>query len=104
LRTASLHELDDDPGSFDLICGINVASFWTQPARDLKSSHRLLAPGGALCLFAQLPSWASGGASWPDDVSTTLTDHGFVVAARHHGDVDPYPIACVIARTAHTRI
>jgi SAM-dependent methyltransferase len=100
LRTASLHEPDDEPGSYDLICAMNVASFWTQPARDLGAARRLLAPGGALCLFVQLPPWASGGVTWPDDVSTTLADHGFVVAARHHGDVDPYPVACVFARVA----
>lgn len=43
LRTASLHELDDDPESFDLICAMNVASFQTQPERDLGASRRLLA-------------------------------------------------------------
>jgi SAM-dependent methyltransferase len=104
LRTASLHELDDAPGLFDLICAVNVASFWTQPARDLGASRCLLASGGALCLFAQLPPWALGGATWLDDVSTTLRRHGFLVTAHHRGDVDPYPTACVIARTAHTRI
>lgn len=100
LRTASLHELDDEPGSYDLICAMNHPGSWRHSGRNRPATSGLLAPGGALCLFAQQPPWASGGATWPDDMSATLTDHGFVVAARHHGDVDPYPIACVIARVA----
>lgn len=104
LRTASLHEMDDGPGSFNLICAMNIASFLTHPARDLESSRRLLAPGGALCLFVQQPPWASGAATWPDDVSTTLGDYGFLVNSRYHDDIEPYPTACVIARTAHIRI
>lgn len=100
LRTASLHEMDYEPGSFDLICAMNVAPFLTQPARDLGATRRLLAPGGTLCLFAQLPPWASGGVTWPDDVSATLQKHGFLVTDGHHGNVDPYPVAGVFARVA----
>lgn len=100
LRTASLHELDGEPGSFDLICAMNVASFQTQPERDLGASRRLLAPGGSLCLFAQQPPWASGAATWPEDVSTTHRNHWFRVTDRHHADVQPYPVACLIARSS----
>lgn len=50
LRTASLHELEDETGSFDVIFAINVASFRTRPERDLVAARRLLAPDGALCL------------------------------------------------------
>ncbi len=100
LLTASLHEMDDETGAFDLICAMNVASFLTHPARDLGAARRLLAPGGTLGLFAQLPPWASGGETWLDDVSATLANHGFLVTGRHQGDVDPYPVACVIARVA----
>ncbi len=49
LGVASLHELDDAAGSYEVICAMNVASFWRQPVRDLGASRRLLAPGGALC-------------------------------------------------------
>lgn len=100
LRTASLHEMDDEPGSFDLICAMNVASFLTHPDRDLGAAWRLLVPGGTLGLFAQLPPWASGGSTWLGDTSATLGDHGFLVTSQHQGDVDPYPVACVIARIA----
>ncbi len=100
LRAASLHELDDEPGSYDLICAMNVASFRTHAARDLESSRRLLPPGGALCLFAQLPPWASGGLTWPDDMNATLADHGFLITGMHQGEVNPYPVACVFARVA----
>ena len=100
LLTASLHEMDDEPGSFDLICAMNVASFLTYPDRDLGAARRLLAPGGTLGVFAQLPPWASGGSTWLDDTSATLGDHGFLVTSRDQGDVDPYPVACVIAHIA----
>lgn len=99
LLTASLHEMDDEPGSFDLICAMNVATFLRHGARDLGAARRLLAPGGTLGLFAQLPPWASGAATWHDDTSATLADHGFLVTSQHQEDVDPYPVACVIART-----
>lgn len=100
LRTASLHEMDDGPGSFNLICAMNIASFLTHPARDLEAARRLLAPSGTLALFAQLPPWASGGATWLDDMGTTLADHGFLVTGRHQEEVDPYPVAYVFARVA----
>ncbi len=98
LRTASLHELDEEPRSFDLICAMNVASFRRQPERDLVASRRLLASGGSLCLFAQRPPWASGAATWPEDVSATLQNHWFLVTDRHHANLDPYPVSCIIAR------
>jgi len=54
LRSGSLHELDDAPGSFDLIFAKNLASFRTHPARDL-AARRLLKPGRTLCLSVQQP-------------------------------------------------
>lgn len=97
VRTASLHELDDAAGSFDLVYALNVASFWNEPARDLGATRRLFAPGGALCLSVQLPPFAKGGATWLADTTATLAAHGFTVTATHTANSDPYPVAAIFA-------
>lgn len=97
VRTASLHELGDPDGSFELIYALNVASFWNEPARDLGATRRLLVPGGSLCLSVQLPPFAKGGPTWVADVTAALAAHGFTVTATHTADSDPYPVATVIA-------
>lgn len=103
LRTASLHELEDEPGSFDLIFAMSVASFRTHPERDLVAARRLLTPSGALCLSMQLPPWAAAGATVIDDQVALLTDYGFVVTDRPGEDQDPYPVAALIARSSDER-
>lgn len=98
LRTASLHELEDDPDSFDVIFAMNVASMWTQPARDLAAARRLLAPGGTLCLSVQQPPWGKREGSFLDDTAGLLMEYGFVVIDRYREDMEPYPVAALIAR------
>jgi SAM-dependent methyltransferase len=97
LRTASLHELDDPPGAFDLICAMNVASLWTRPERDLVVARLLLAPGGRLCLFAQLPPWAADGATWLETTRWLLGRYSLLVETRS-ANVDPHPVGAVIGR------
>ena len=100
LRTASLHELADNPGSFDVIFAMNVASFQTRPKRDLVAARRLLVPGGALCLSMQQPPWGKREATFLEEIGALLTNYGFVVTNRYREDVEPYPVVAVIARVS----
>lgn len=98
LRRASLHELADDPGSFDVIFAMNVASFQTRPKRDLVAARRLLVPSGALCLSVQQPPWGKREATFLNEIAALLTDYGFVVSKRCREDIEPHPVVAVIAR------
>lgn len=48
LRTASLHEMDDEPGSFDLICAMNHPGSWH------RSGHNRLATSGPADVYSRL--------------------------------------------------
>ncbi|CAA9586302.1 MAG: hypothetical protein AVDCRST_MAG87-3992 [uncultured Thermomicrobiales bacterium] len=100
LRTASLHELADDPGSFDVVFAMNVAAFRTRPERDLVAARDLLAPNGTLCLSAQQPPWGKHERTFTDDTTALLKKYGFIVINWYHEDMAPHPTGAVIARIA----
>lgn len=66
-------------GEFDKIFAFHVAAFWRTPALLLDRTRRLLAPGGALYLFNQLPGWgqARTASSFGEGLRNVLAAHDF---------------------------
>jgi ubiquinone/menaquinone biosynthesis C-methylase UbiE len=98
-ETAALEEADLGDRRFDKIFAFNVAVFWRKPAQALGAVRELLAPGGALYLFQQGPSWSEVGQREIDaQLAATLQEHGFSVEETMVKDLNPMPAVCVIAR------
>jgi SAM-dependent methyltransferase len=77
-EAVALEEADLGFDRFDKVFAVHVAVFWTKAAETLGSVRSALAPGGALFLFHQAPSWTEGQArTFGEEVAATLEQHGF---------------------------
>jgi ubiquinone/menaquinone biosynthesis C-methylase UbiE len=93
---ATFEEADFGDRRFDKVFAFHVAAFWREPATLLPLTARLLAPGGALCLFNQ-PLRREEAAGFGRQVAGLLERHGFApLPAR----ISPDGVVCVGGRPA----
>jgi cyclopropane fatty-acyl-phospholipid synthase-like methyltransferase len=103
IRTAALHELEDDGERFDRIFGVNVGLFRAHAAAEAAALRRLLAPGGALYLVHQ-PPVAGKTPRLAEETARLLAEHGFRVRDVLHREMEPAPAVCVIAEDAREAV
>ena len=85
-------------GGFDKAFAINVALFFRRPGPALTATRGLLAPGGALYLFWQTPGTSLAQArAHAERQAGLLAEHGFTVGDARAAELEPYPVAAVIA-------
>jgi ubiquinone/menaquinone biosynthesis C-methylase UbiE len=99
LRATTLEDAGLGEACFDKVFAINVALLWREPATALRIVRRVMAPGGALFVFAQPPSWKPGQApALAEMLCAPLTEHGFAVDDALVSDGRPVPAVGVRAR------
>jgi SAM-dependent methyltransferase len=88
-----------EPG-FTTLYAFHVADFWRRPAPTLSIARSLLATGGTLALFNQLPGWNQRGTAeaFVAQLSSVLAAHGFEPDEPLVEDLPDAPVACVRAR------
>jgi SAM-dependent methyltransferase len=87
-------------GPFDKVFAFHVAAFWRRPEELLGRTAELLAPGGALYLFNQLPGWGRAGsaADFGAELAGVIAGYGWEVDAPLIADLATAPALCVVAR------
>ena len=85
-------------GGFDKAFAINVALFFRTPGPALAGLRELLGPGGALYLFWQAPGSSLADArAHAERQAGLLEEHGFTPRDTRAAELEPYPVAAVIA-------
>lgn len=103
-RHASAEDAKLGEQKFDNVFAFHVAGFWRRPSLLLDRTRTLLAPGGALYLFNQLPGWNQ--AANPPSFAATLVDmlaeHGFAADEPLISESLTAPVLCVRSRPTAT--
>jgi SAM-dependent methyltransferase len=88
--------------SFDKVFAFHVAAFWTEPETMLPLTRRLMAPGGRLYLFNQLPGWNQAGSvsTFAEELRQVLGDHGLASDAPVIADLASGTALCIRATAA----
>jgi SAM-dependent methyltransferase len=99
---AALGPASTNGDAFTTLYAFHVADFWRRPEPTLGVARSLLAPGGTLVLFNQLPGWnqRATAEAFVDQLSAVLTAHGFVPDEPVIEQLPAAPVACVRARPA----
>jgi len=95
----ALEQADFGGERFDTIFGVHVAALWrSQAALAVVRAH--LAPAGALYIVNQLPGrrTRADAQAFAEPIAAALRAHGLAVEAPRFADLEPSPVACVIAR------
>ena len=98
-EAVALEQADFGGERFDTIFGVHVAALWrSQAALAVVRAH--LAPAGALYIVNQLPGrrTRAEAEAFAEPVAAALRAHGLAVEAPRFADLEPSPVACVIAR------
>lgn len=95
-------EAAPDGTGFTTLYAFHVADFWRRPEPTLSVARSLLAPGGTLVLFNQLPGWnqRTSAEAFVAQLSSVLAAHGFAPDEPLVEDLPAAPVACVRARPA----
>ena len=96
IHAAALHQAELGGERFGRIFGVNVGLFRAHRAAEAAALHRLLAPGGTICLFHH-PPVAHKTRRLAEETAAILRGEGFVVRDVLLNDAHPVPMACVIA-------
>jgi cyclopropane fatty-acyl-phospholipid synthase-like methyltransferase len=97
IQAAALRQADLGDERFDRILGVNVGLFRAHRAAEAAALHRLLAPGGSICLVHHPPA-AVKTRRLAEETAAVLRKEGFTVRdIRYDDHADPVPMACVIA-------
>ncbi|MGI9112252.1 MAG: class I SAM-dependent methyltransferase [Gaiellaceae bacterium] len=84
---------------FDKVFAFHVAAFWREPKTMLGKTKAVLAPGGRVYLFNQMPGWRSGtAAGFAAQLADVLARNGFAVEEPVLSELAFGPAVCVIAR------
>ena len=86
--------------SIDKAFAFHVVALWKRPAETLPIVRGALVPGGRLYVFNQLPGGGGIAAarSVADEIASVLSDHGFAKEGVITEEMEPAPVACLIAR------
>ena len=97
---AGLFERAELAGPFDKVFAFHVAGFWRRPAELLPRTERLLAPGGALYLFNQLPGRPRPGRAeaFGRELAGVLAANGWAVEEPLVAELGSAPAVCLVAR------
>ena len=83
---------------FDKVFAFHVAAFWREPKMMLGKTKAVLARGGRVYLFNQMPGWRSGTASgFAGQLANVLASNGFAVDGPILADLASGSAMCVIA-------
>ena len=96
---AALERAELGSAAFDKAFAVNVAALWRHAELTLPVVRASLAPGGKLYVFHHPPWWPDAAAvdAFGQELSGTLTAHGFEPVALRVGDVAPVAIVGAIA-------
>jgi SAM-dependent methyltransferase len=93
-RTGDAQDLPPDLQDLDVIYGVNVSMFWTDPRATISHLAERLRPGGAITLSYMTPPTADRPAqSMADELSTHFDATGLVRITTETFDFDPPAIA-----------
>jgi SAM-dependent methyltransferase len=98
ILTASLHEADLGDARFDVVFGVHFPPLLRgDPARELATVRRVLAPAGRLYALSQ-PFSAEEAEPAADHLASVLPRHGLVIERTRIDPLDPSAGVCVVAR------
>jgi len=102
IRALDLEKDDLGDARFDKIFAFNVRLFWDESGKPLRTLKAHLAPGGAVFIFFQAPTWKTETESrtYADQLARLLVENGFAIRATLFKDLQPMQAVGVIAHAA----